>query len=215
MARYRSHGSLFVAWAFSVLVLLPGVEASAADGAETAAGTPAILAALEASHVTVLDDSDAMTVRGQGSHYRYVLVRILGLNTFDFAPGLDWTWNPFGYRYGAWGGPGWSNGGMPGDTVVPADAMDALFRGHDLGDLNDLELLAALATLPSTASGFWGLVYVPSSTTPGSAVPTGNVWVSGRSLLGGRLYSGWRPMPAPEYFRRQAVVGMSLLTLLP
>jgi len=216
MTRFQRCGSLLVASGFSALVCLAAVDASAADRAE-AADTPAILAALDAGDVTILDDPAAMTVRGQGSNYRYVLVRILGLNTFDFGPGLDWTWNPFGYRYGAWGGPGWTNGGQALDLgiVTPADAMDELFMAHDQGYLSDAGLVFALAGLPNANGGFWGLIYVPTSINdPG--LPVGqNVWVSGASLFGGRFYFGWRPMPFPEYSRRQALTGMRLLTLLP
>jgi len=214
MKRCRSRRSLLVASACSVLVLLAGVEASASDGPETAADTPAILAALDASDVTVLDDREAMSVRGQA--YQYVLVRILGLNTFDFAPGLDWTWNPFGYRYGAWGGPGWSNGGLLVGLEPAADDMDAFFMAHDLGFLSDAGLVGALVGLATAPHPFWGPIYVGTDIEPGSGVPVGtNVWVASASLFANKLYFGWRPMPAPEYFRRQALVGMRLVTLLP
>jgi hypothetical protein len=215
MKRYQSVGALFVASAFSALGLLAGSEASAADRPEKTAQLPAILASLDAREVTVLDDRAAQAVRGQGSEYRYVLVRILGLNTFDIAPALEWTWDPFGYRYGAWGGPGWTNGGTPGDSVLPADAMDGYFRLHDLGALTDVGLVGALRSLPNADGGFWGLVYVPTAITAGSNLPVGqNVWVSGASLIGGRFFLGWRPMPFTEYARREALTAMQLLVFL-
>jgi hypothetical protein len=202
----------------AALVFLSGAEASAADGPEQkAADTPAILAALGTGAAVPLDDQTAMTIRGQGSEYLYVLVRILGLNTFDFAPGLEWTWNPFGYRYGAWGGPGWTNGGQTGILVEPADPMDALFKSHDLTVLDDQGLVDALRSLPNVNGGFWGQIYVPGlgAITPGSDLPLGEkVWVSGASLFGNGFFLGWRPMPFTEYSRRQALTGMQLLVFL-
>ena len=132
MERHQSGASLFLAVGLSSLLILIGTTASAADAAGAKPdNTPAILASLDARDATPLDDRAAGAIRGQGSEYRYVLVKILGLNSLDFGAGLEWTWNPFGYRYGAWGGPGWTNGGLPGDSVVPADAS-----GPDEEDLH-------------------------------------------------------------------------------
>lgn len=216
MTHCRPCTSLLVVLGFSACACLVATDASAADR-PVSADTPAILASLNARDVTVLDDGAAQAVRGQGSEYRYVLVRILGLNSLDFAPGIDWTWNPFGYRYGAWGGPGWTNGGKPlTDLVAPADAMDTLFKGHDLGTLTDQQLVFLLSFLPNVTNSFWGQIYVPSVINPASDLPVGtNVWVSGVSLVGGKFFFGWRPMPFTEYSRRQALTGMQLLVLLP
>jgi hypothetical protein len=168
---------------------------------------------LDSGKITILDDQAALAIRGQD--YEYVLVRTV-LNLFDFAPWLSWTLNPFGYRYGAWGGPGWTNGGGEGPNT-PADAMDALFRLHDEGGLDDTGLIAALAILPNKPGGFWGpLIYVPDAVTSGSGLPVNKkVWVSALSVLGGRFFFGWRPMPFTEYSRRQALMGMQLYGLLP
>ena len=52
--------------------------------------------------------------------------------------------------------------------------------------------------------------------TQGSGLPVGaNVWVSGLSLVGGKVFVGWRPMPFTEYSRREALTGMQLLGLVP
>lgn len=217
MTRHQPCASLVVALAFSSFAFLTGTDAWAAEKPAAPADTPAILASLKTSDVTVLDDGAAMAVRGQATGYRYVLVKILGLNTFDFASGIEWSWNPFDYRYGAWGGPGWSNGGQSLPTLVaPADAMDTLFQAHDLGTVTDQQLVALLSLLPNVNNNFWGQIYVPAVINPASGLPVGtNVWVSGTSLIGGKLFFGWRPMPFTEYSRRQAVTGMQLLVFLP
>lgn len=217
MTRHRSCSSLLVALGFSTFVLLTGTDARAADKGGAATETPAILASLDARDVKVLDDGAAKAVRGQAGEYRYVLVRILGLNTFDFAASIEWSLNPFDYRYGAWGGPGWTNGGQPlSNLIAPADAMDALFKGHDLGALNDQQLVGLLSILPNVNNSFWGQIYVPQLVNPASGLPVGtNVWVAGGSLIGGKFFFGWRPMPFTEYSRRQALTGMQLLVFLP
>ena len=217
MTRHQPCASLVVALGFAAFACLAGTEAAAADKPAAPTGTPAILAALDTRDVTVLDDGAAIAVRGQGSEYRYVLVRILGLNTFDFAPGIEWTLNPFFYRYGAFGGAFWTNGGQPlANPVAPADAMDTFFKGHDEGTFTDQQLVGLLSLLPNVNNGFWGQIYVPAVINPASGLPVGtNVWVSGASLIGGKFYFGWRPMPFTEYSRRQALTGMQLLVFLP
>jgi hypothetical protein len=213
MKDYRSYAVLA-----AFLVILGAAPVWASDPPATPKGTPAILASLDPATVTVLDDREASAIRGLGDEYRYVLVKILGLNALDFAPGIEWTWNPLGYRYGAWGGPGWTNGGRTDILVSPADPMDGLFMNHDLAVLTDQALVIGLRSLPNTSNLFWGSVYVPGSTaiTPGSGLPvSANVWVSGASFVGGRVFLGWRPMPFTEYARREALTGMQLLLLLP
>jgi len=203
---YKVSASLLITFAFL------SVQAFAADPPPAPKKMPAILASLDAGKVTVLDDKAAGAVRGQA--YQYVLVRTV-LNALDFAPGIQWSLNPFAYRYGAWGGPGWTNGGDIGSNA-PADLMDALFRGHDQGTLSDAQLIGALQLIATTPNLFWGKIYVPPSVTQGSNLPADeNVWVASGSLVGGRFYLGWRPMPFPEYARREALIGMQLLGVLP
>jgi hypothetical protein len=209
MKRYQSCGSVLAA-----LVFLFGAPAWAADAPATS-DTPPILASIDAGSITILDDNAAAAIRGQGSEYRYVLVKVLGLNALDFGPGLEWTWNPFGYRYGAWGGPGWTNGGRTDILVDPADPMDGLFKNHDLAVLDNQGLVNALKGLPNANGGFWGVIYVPNALdiTPGSGLPVDrNVFVSGASFIGGRFFFGWRQMPFTEYSRREALAGIQLLT---
>jgi hypothetical protein len=205
----------FCAVLLTALAFLLAAGAWAADRTAVAEGTPAILASLDNGNVTILDDQAAMAIRGQA--YKYVLVRTV-LNPLDLGPGLNWTNNLLGYRYGAWGGPGWTDGGVPGSNTPAADPMDAFFQQHDLGILTDQGLIEALKSLPNAPGGFWGLIYVPAAgdIAAGSGLPVGaNVWVSGLSILGGRLFFGWRPMPFTEYSRREALTGMQLLGLRP
>jgi|WetSurMetagenome_2_1015567.scaffolds.fasta_scaffold107818_2 hypothetical protein len=188
-----------------VLLLFTAGGAWPAGQPASSNDTPAILAALDAGSATILDDQAASAVRGQ--EYKYVLVKILGLNTLDFGPGVQWTWNPLGYRYGAWGGLGWTNNGSP------ADAMDDLFKQHDNG-ATDQWLVNALKALPDSHGnggfiGYWGKVYVPGFYPAGAPA---SVYVSGASFIGGKIFLGWRAMPYTEYSRREALIGMSLLT---
>ena len=207
MKTYKVFASLLITFAF-----LSVVQAWAADPPPTPEKLPAILASLDAGKVTVLDDKAARAIRGQA--YQYVLVRTV-LNAFDFAPDIQWSLNPFAYRYGAWGGPGWTNGGGIGSNT-PADLMDNFFMLHDQSALSDAQLIGALQLLATTPNAFWGSIYVPPSITAGSNLPANkNVWVAGGSIVGGKFFLGWRPMPFPEYARREALIGMQLLGVLP
>ena len=205
MKTYRVFASLLITFA------LLSVPAWAADPPPAAEKMPAILASLDAGKITVLDDKAAGAVRGQA--YQYVLVRTV-LNAFDFAPNIQWSPNPLAYRYGAWGGPGWTNGGGFGSST-PADQMDALFKLHDLTQLSDADLIVALQGLVNTPNLFWGGIYVPTITAGSNLPASTNVWVASGSLVGGKFYLGWRPMPFPEYARREALIGMQLLGVLP
>ena len=154
-----------------------------------------------------------------------MLVKILGVNALDYGPGIQWTWNPLGYRYGAFGGPGWSNPGV--DPADGSAGMDALFLAHDEaydGATNaeklvaDQALIAGLLGLAAMPGGYWGSIYNPSY--PGDASqhwPTGltatSVKVSGLSLIGNRFFFGWRCMPYTEYARREALAGMGIVAL--
>jgi hypothetical protein len=200
--RYKFFASLLITFAS-----LPVVQAWAADPSPAPEKMPAILASLDAGKVTVLDDKAAAAIRGQA--YQYVLVKTF-LNPFDFAPDIAWTLNPLDFRYGAWGGLNWTAGGPP------ADNMDTLFMFHDGGLISNDQLAGALALLPNTPNAFWGNIYVPSFITPGSNLPANSkVWVAGGSVVGGKLYFGFRSMPFPEYARREALIGISLLGVLP
>jgi hypothetical protein len=191
----------------------------AASQADVPKDTPAILASLDKTGLIALDDKAIADIRGEADPYtQYVLVKILGINTFDGGAGVQWTWNPLGYRYGYWGGPGWTNGGSTSGTASTADDMDKLFRFHDqvyaaststAADklAADGALLYGLVTLPKTPIPYWGNIYV--STPDGLTTP--NVSVSGVSLIGGKLFLGWRNMPYTEYSRREAMAGMGLL----
>ena len=141
MKTYKIFASLLIIFAFL------SVQAWAADPPPAAEKMPAILASLDAGKVTVLDDKAAGAIRGQA--YQYVLVRTV-LNAFDFAPGIQWSLNPLAYRYGAWGGPGWTNGGDIGSSA-PADLMDTYFMGHDQGTLSDAQLIVALGVWLTTS----------------------------------------------------------------
>lgn len=208
MKRQEPFGLLCVA-----MMLFAAGAAWAGDQPALGQDTPAILAALDSENVVVLNDQEAMAVRGQEGTYLYVLVKILGINALDYGSGITWTWNPLGFRYGAYGGPGWSSTYLP-----PADAMDALFKAHDeaydTGDFlaqlaADKELLQGLMELAVTPSATWGMIYVPGSVPIG--LTAGPVWVSGVSFFGNKLFFGWRPMPYTEYARRQAMAGMGAL----
>ena len=199
-------------------VMLMFAAASWAGGQPASSGdTPVILASLDAGNATILDDSSAAAVRGgEGFQYKYVLVKILGVNALDAGPGVQWTWNPLGYRYGAWGGPGWTNGGLATGDAPVADTMDSYFRLHDLaynGGQNKLAadqiLLAALLGLPNSPNAIWGPIYVNNPT----GLNVSSVYVSGLSLVGGKIFFGWKPMPYTEYARREAVAGLGVMVL--
>jgi hypothetical protein len=203
-------------WALcgTMLFLVAGT-AWAADRPALSDNAPAILASLGPDGVVILDDQEAMAIRGQGGTYAYVLVKILGLNAMDFGPGVQWTWNPLGYRYGAFGGAGWSNTGSD-----PADAMDVLFRTHDAAyespDFNlrlaaDAALLAGLKALPNGGSIYWGLIYTGQDIIADFWPAGKNVWVSGVSFFGNKLFFGWRQMPYTEYARREALAAMGVM----
>ncbi|MDM7997713.1 MAG: hypothetical protein QUT30_18730 [Acidobacteriota bacterium] len=191
------------------LLLITGA-AWAADPPASSGTTPAILACLDSGDISVLDDQAAMAIRGQ--EYKYVLVKILGLNALDGGAGVQWTWNPAGYRYGAFGGLDWSNTGADA-----ADKMDALFMLHDLAYADptadkiaaDKALIAGLASLGDTYNTFWGWIYSPADLPKGLTTPT--VQVSGVSFFGNKFFFGWRSMPYTEYSRREAITGIGVL----
>jgi hypothetical protein len=215
---------------FSVMGLLVLLLISGPAWAETQCGlsatqcdlsedTPAILAYLDKAGTAGLDDSAISVVRGQGNT-KYVLVKMQGVNGYDGGTGVQWTSDPQGYRYGYWGGAGWSNGQENPTTTAAlalgayADTMDLYFKTHDLvyfyksGNAErqtaDKALLIGLSLLPKTTSSYWGTIYV--STPTGLTTP--NVSVYGVSLIGGKYFSGWRPMSYSEYARREAMAAL-------
>ncbi len=202
-----------------MLLLIPGAL-WAVNQPGVSQDTPAILVSLGQANAIPLDDAAAAAVRGQAGT-DYELVKVIGLNMLDFGSGqygkdVKWTWNPLGYRYGYWGGPGWSGSG-----TEYADAMDNFFRTHDLVYADptkstadkfaaDNGLLNALQSLlPTTKVPYWGYIYISSPT--GLPDSSSVVNVSGLSLIGGKFFFGWKPMPYTEYSRREAVTGMQLL----
>lgn len=203
----------------SALLLLVANPVWAADQTSSTNELPAILASLDAGNAEILDTQTAEAVRGGNGevfYYSYVLVKILGVNTFDWGPGVQWTWNPLGYRYGYWGGPGWTNGNSPTGTAPTADAMDALFMNHDIAyesGADQLEadkiLLGGLMGLATTNHSYWGPIYIPLVAPTGLNSPI--VRVSGWSLIGGKFSFRWHNMPYTEYARREALAGMGLM----
>lgn len=212
-------GKFFLVLSTMCLLIIPGT-AYAANQSDMAEEMPAIVAALDKTDAAVLDDAAAAAVRGTAAT-KYVLVKILGINAFDGGPGVVWTWNPLGYRYGSWGGPGWSAGleNPPSiDTGVPGvDAMDNCFKVHDIAYtgpgsnedrlLADKCLFGALYSLPNAFNPYWGYIYLASPT----GLTTPNVYVSGVSLIGGKIFFGWRGMPYTEYSRREAVAAVRVM----
>jgi hypothetical protein len=191
-----------------MLLLIPGAL-WAGNQSNVSQETPAILVSLGQANAIPLDDGAAAAVRGQA---QYVLVKVFGLNMFDYGDStVKWTWNPLGYRYGDWGGPGFS-GTYPNYT----DTMDSYFMAHDRGSANTgvlsglsndaalLVLLKSLATIPSGT--IWGNIYVSTA----SGLPS-DVNVFGFSLIGGKIFPRPVSMPYEEYSRREAVYGMQLL----
>lgn len=187
-----------------MLLLIPGTL-WAGNQSGGSSDTPAILKSLGQAYTSPLDDAAIAAVRGQADP-QFVLVKVIGLNTFDGwgQNNVKWTLNPLGYRYGFNGGPGWSN---PGET--PVDLMDTYFLAHDSNIINDTQLVGLLGTLATTPS-IWGNIYFSDQTAYGAP---SNVNVFGFSLIGGRIFTRPVPMPYSEYSRREAVYGMQLLIL--
>lgn len=190
MKKHRICGAFWV-----MLVLMCAAAAWAGEQPASTDRTPAILASLDSGSAIILDDQSAMAVRGKdGAQYKYVLVKILGVNALDYGSGgFSWTWNPLGFRYGAWGGPGWTNGG------TPADKMDEFFMAHDIAYETgfqtklkaDQELVANLSSLPNSQPGFWGTIYLTNAPNVKDWV----VYVSGMSLFGGKSFFCGDPCP--------------------
>lgn len=195
---------VFFAFWVVMLFLIPGAL-WAEKPQEFSKNSPAILASLSPTHFTPLDDAAIDTIRGQAD---YVLVKVVGLNTFDYG-NVKWTWNPLGYRYGNYGGYNWSGG-------VPVDAMDRCFQAHDFvydtsSDphdryIADLTLRSNLGSLTNIYHDDWGWIYV-------SDVGQNDIYVYGLSLVGGKVFRGWKEMPYSEYSRREAWLGVSFMIL--
>ncbi|MEW6186881.1 MAG: hypothetical protein AB1585_14195 [Thermodesulfobacteriota bacterium] len=195
---------IFFSFLGVMLLLIPG--ALWADNQQDfSKNSPAILASLGPAHFTPLDDAAIKAIRGQAD---FVLVKVLGLNTFDYG-NVKWTWNPLGYRYGNYGGYNWSGG-------TPVDDMDICFRTHDFAYdassdpgvryIADLTLRNNLASLTTSYDNFWGWIYL-------SNVGQNDIHVFGLSLVGGKVFRGWEKMPYSEYSRREAWLGVSFMIL--
>jgi hypothetical protein len=205
-----------------IFLLLISGTTWAADQPDLSQGIPAILASLDKNGVVILDDSAAAAIRGQ-AETKYVLVKILGVNTFDGGMGVKWTGNPLYYRYGYWGGPGWGAGvENPSNAVALgfptiADTMDGWFQAHDLfylaNSTNEARLLAdkgllsGLSSLPNANYPYWGYIYFASP----SGLTSPYVSVAGASLIGGKIFFGWRNMPYTEYSRREAMAALGVM----
>lgn len=197
-----------------MLILFLSGTAFAGSQADVQENTPAILASLDKTSVTVLDDTSLADIRGQA---QYTMVKVLGINTWDYTRcgEIEWTLNPLGYRYGNWGGPNYTNKG------APVDEMDYLFMMHDNG-ASDEWLFAGLAALKtqegaSTYTRVWGRIYTGDKSNPVDpnhfnykVAVCRTSWMSS----GGRFIFGWRDMPLTEYARREAVIGIGILVVL-
>jgi hypothetical protein len=196
-----------------MLLLIPGAL-WAVNQPAISQDIPAILVSLGQANAIPLDDGAAAAVRGQAGT-DYVLVKVIGLNMFDYGSGVKWTLNPLGYRYGYWGGPGWSGS----DVTLYADGkygMDYFFMRHDRGQITDRELRDNLAALPytkGTYSADWGGMIYDVSPAADPTPPPSSVNVYGFSLIGGKIFTRPVAMPYSEYSRREAVYGMQLLIL--
>ena len=151
----------------------------------------------------------------------------VGLN--DKGTGVCFTKSPLSsWRYGYWGGPGWTNGreerasawaGVV--TAQPIDAMDALFQVHDQSlkaagnndsarDQADQALLDGLADLPNQTGGLdhpvWGEIW--DSPTFWS-MPNSVTVKPGSPIALPQVISSPTPMPFSEYVRRQAMLGVT------
>jgi len=145
----------------------------------------------------------------------------------DQRPGVFFTSLPnFSWRYGNWGGPFWMNAKEQtrntwngSTTAFTVDAMDELFKQHDIAVKNaandasvqqaNQDLEDGLNDLPDGLSGvdhsFWGQIYVsPSTDVPANVmVYPGSPYALPQVLLQPKL------MPFSEYARRQALVGLN------
>ena len=112
--------------ALGVVLLFVSGACWASDRSDVKEAVPAILASLDQNNVTMLDEPTIKEIRGQA---QYRMVKIIGINTWDYSCDWEvrWTWNPFRWRYGNFGGPGYSGG----DGSGPVDLMDSYFETHD------------------------------------------------------------------------------------
>ncbi len=190
------------------------------SGTAWAEDTPAILASLDKTGFISLDDSAIAEIRGEAD---YVMGKIWLLNGLDFSPDPEVGWAigianiATGWRYGNWGGPGYTANG------APVDLMDYYFMLHD-GDNDDHALIEALSGLPNFNHLFWGWIYWPTAydvdgyDSPDDAHFGFSVFVSRISVLSTgakRFFFLWRPMPLTEYARRQALFVGNLLGGFP
>jgi hypothetical protein len=93
--------------------------------------------------------------------------------------------------------------------------MDSLFQLHDQAYADNLDKLLAdkalvggLLSLPNATFGPWGFIYLSD---PHGLQANLMVQVSGVSLIGNKIFFGWKPMPYSEYARREALAGMGVM----
>jgi len=145
----------------------------------------------------------------------------------DQRPGLSFTSLPnYSWRYGNWGGPFWMNAKEQSrsvwngsTTAFTVDAMDELFKTHDLAVKNaandatvqqaEQALEDGLIDLPNGANGvnhsFWGQIYVSN----GSDVPANVMLYPGSPYALPQVLMAPKLMPFSEYARRQALIGLN------
>lgn len=198
----------------------------------TAADEPMIMASLSEG-VQVLDDNGASAVRGEAVTARatkYVMSSVMTLSavsrkaadsgfkdTFVGGGTGSWTFSPLSWRYGYWGGSGWTAGFESPKTYdrygVYVDSMDLLFRTHDnayddtKGFIDqkaiataDSNLKAGLGKLAITPDVYWGNIFVSS---PKGAPATVKILRYSANI------AVYKYMPFSEYARRQAVVAFT------
>lgn len=224
-------------WALLSLITLIGLllgtaQVEAADQMTPTSGPPAILASLGVdTAVTTLDDTTAAGIRGTAPKYVMSSLQVAQLGIFPrgnpfsddtFVEGgkvsgkASWSKDPYLWRYGNWGGYGWTDGKESPTSYCRCgsvvDTMDTYFRTHDNAYTDakgasakiraaDQSLLSNLQALPNARTPYWGSVYVSSP----QGAPT-----DVRVLTG----TGLRNIPFSEYARRQAVTGFQVQVIL-
>ncbi len=140
---------------------------------------------------------------------------------------VSWTSSPYRWRYGLWGGQGWSDGMENPKTYNPGghyvDPMDGKFRAHDNAYTNahgnaakeheaDVTLIAGLKSLATTLDPALGTsVYdVDDPGAPRTATVTVNLELPGTFVPILYTFS----MPFSEYARAQALAAFGVKSAL-
>jgi hypothetical protein len=222
-------------WMLVVCVVALAALASQSMASESVKGTgdsPAILANLDIVSVSPLTDSQMAQIHGQATPVtKYVMVQIKLLNKADIVPG-NTTSTPSGYRYGYWGGPGWTAGGTNNLTFTgTADSMDGLFRTHDLAyaaadKLKPVPRLAKKIIADSklwqdlvknvNSTTIWGSIFL-STPLDNKGKQLGDVSVKWDSVIricgngtGGYYVKGFKSMKYSEYARREGIAAFTI-----